>query len=162
MIKNHYHLPKLKSEKNGEPNSKKSATNSKRNSNNSLNREIKSIILPSQIRVPNEELTNIQKETVHLIANKLLGLGIIEYRYFLLILKEKLLKKSGVSLLKMSVNWSQVEKDANGMYPPINPNWFKQQEMMSKFGHLLGGLSGIGSAESSAESNEKKVEKPGI
>ena len=31
-----------------------------------------------------------------------------------------------------------------GNWPPANPNWFKQQEMMAKLGPMFGGFGGFG------------------
>ena len=34
-----------------------------------------------------------------------------------------------------------------GNWPPANPNWFKQQEMMAKLGPMLGGFGFGGGAQ---------------
>ena len=52
-------------------------------------------------------------------------------------------KTTGINPLKLNMDWPSVRMDDNGTWPPLNPNWFKQQELMSKVGPFIGGL-GIG------------------
>ena len=58
-------------------------------------------------------------------------------------MRERLQKTTGINPLKLNMDWPSVRMDDNGTWPPLNPNWFKQQELMSKVGPFIGGL-GIG------------------
>ena len=44
----------------------------------------------------------------------------------------------------MNLDWPSVKRDDTGSWPPANPNWFKQQEMMAQMGPMLGMLGGGG------------------
>ena len=46
-------------------------------------------------------------------------------------MKNKMLKTSGINPLKLNMDWPSIKQDAAGTWPPANPNWFKQQELMS-------------------------------
>ena len=35
------------------------------------------------------------------------------------------------------MDWPSIKMDSDGTWPPLNPNWFKQQELMSKVGPFL-------------------------
>jgi large subunit ribosomal protein L7/L12 len=107
------------------------------------------------------ELGDMQKKKVEMLADKLLDMNLFELRYFSVLCKEKIQKTSGINPLKMNLDWPSVKRDDTGSWPPANPNWFKQQEMMAKMGPMLGMLGGGGGgAPAAAPAEAKVVEKP--
>lgn len=62
------------------------------------------------------------------------------------IIQERLQKVTGINPLKLNMDWPSLKMDTDGTWPPMNPNWFKQQEFMSQLGPLMGSMGGGGSA----------------
>ena len=63
--------------------------------------------------------------------------------------------------MKLNMDWPSVKRDDTGSWPPANPNWFKQQEMMAKLGPMMGMMSGGGApAAQAAPAETKAAEKP--
>jgi len=99
-----------------------------------------------------------------MLADKLLDMNIFELRYFSIACKERIQKTSGINPMKMNLDWPSVKKDDTGSWPPANPNWFKQQEMMAKLGPMMGMMGGGGQAAAAApvaavEEKPKEEEK---
>ena len=104
------------------------------------------------------ELSEIQRKKVEMLADKLLDMNLYELRYFAVLTKEKIQKTSGVNPLKLNLDWPSVKRDDTGSWPPANPNWFKQQEMMAKMGPMLGMMGGAGGgAPAAAPAAEAKA-----
>jgi len=66
----------------------------------------------------------------------------------------------------MNLDWPSVKRDDTGSWPPANPNWFKQQEMMAKLGPMMGMMGGGaqaapagGAPAAAAEEKPKEEEK---
>lgn len=74
-----------------------------------------------------------------MIADKVLELNVLEMRYFSTIMKEKIVNSTGINPLKLNLDWPSFKQDSTGTWPPANPNWFKQQELMAKLTPFLGG-----------------------
>jgi large subunit ribosomal protein L7/L12 len=63
--------------------------------------------------------------------------------------------------MKLNLDWPSVKRDDTGSWPPANPNWFKQQEMMAKLGPMMGMMGGGGApAAQAAPVEAKAVEAP--
>ena len=63
--------------------------------------------------------------------------------------------------MKLNLDWPSVKRDDTGSWPPANPNWFKQQEMMAQLGPMMGMLGGGGApAAQAAPVETKAAEKP--
>ncbi len=62
------------------------------------------------------------------------------------IIQERLQKVTGINPLKLNMDWPSLKMDTDGTWPPMNPNWFKQQEFMSQLGPLMGSMGGGGAA----------------
>jgi large subunit ribosomal protein L7/L12 len=109
-----------------------------------------------------KELSEIQKRKVEMLADKLLDMNIFELRYFAVLTKEKIQKTSGINPLKLNLDWPSVKRDDTGSWPPANPNWFKQQEMMARLGPMMGMMGGGGGQAAQAAPAEapKAAEKP--
>ncbi len=94
-----------------------------------------------------------------MLADKLLDMNVFELRYFSLITKERLMRTSGINPMKLNLDWPSVKRDDTGSWPPANPNWFKQQEMMAKMGPMLGMMGGGGGGAAPAQSQAAAVEE---
>ena len=109
------------------------------------------------------ELSESQKAKCDMLADKCLDLNIFEMRYMAVAIKERIQRTSGINPLKLNMDWPSVKQDADGTWPPLNPNWFKQQELMSQLGPMMGamggGMGGGGGAPSQAATEEAKPEK---
>ena len=77
-----------------------------------------------------------------MLADKVAQLNLYEMRYFQARLTEQVAKATGLSPMKLNLDWPSVKKDATGSWPPANPNWFKQQELMSQLGPFMGMMGG--------------------
>ena len=97
-----------------------------------------------------------------MLADKLLDMNLFELRYFALLTKEKIQKTSGINPMKLNLDWPSVKRDDTGTWPPANPNWFKQQEMMARLGPMMGMMGGGGGAPAAqaAPVETKAAEKP--
>lgn len=67
-------------------------------------------------------------------------------RYFAAQIKEKVKKTTGINPLKLNMDWPSIKMDSDGTWPPLNPNWFKQQELAAQLGPFMGGFAGAGGA----------------
>ena len=108
------------------------------------------------------ELSDQQKAKVDMLADKCLDLNIFEMRYMAISIKERVQRTSGINPLKLNMDWPSIKMDADGTWPPLNPNWFKQQELMSQLGPMMGAMGGGmggGGAPAQAAATEEKVEK---
>mgnify|MGYP000055953205 CR=1 FL=1 len=106
-----------------------------------------------------------------MLADKVLDMNVFEMRYLALSMKQRMLKTSGINPLKMNMDWPSVKMDSAGTWPPANPNWFKQQDLMSSLGPFMGqmgmGMGGGGgggqqqaaAAEETPAAAEPEVEK---
>ena len=72
------------------------------------------------------ELGDLQKAKVDMLVDKVVDLNLFEMRYFVAKMEIKAAKSTGLSPMKMNLDWPSVKKDATGSWPPANPNWFKQ------------------------------------
>ena len=89
-------------------------------------------------------------------------------RYFSARLEERVAKSTGLSPMKMNLDWPSVKRDEAGTWPPANPNWFKQQELMASLGPFMGMMGGgapaAGGAAAPVEGGEadeaKEKEEP--
>ena len=61
-----------------------------------------------------------------MLADKVADLNLFEVRYFHYLLEEKVAKSTGLSPMKLNLDWPSLKQDASGTWPPANPNWFKQ------------------------------------
>ena len=77
-----------------------------------------------------------------MLCDKLLDMSLFEMRYLALKMKDRVQKTSGINPLKLNMDWPSVKQDSAGTWPPLNPNWFKQQELMSQLGPFMGSMGG--------------------
>ena len=107
-------------------------------------KEIADKVETEQALYLDSELSELQKKKVDLITDKLLDLNVFEMRYMALSMKQRIHKTSGINPLKLNMDWPSVKQDGLGTWPPANPNWFKQQDLMSSLGPFMGGMGGGG------------------
>jgi len=119
-----------------------------------------------QQQILHSELADSQRLKCEILADKLMDFNIYEMRYFSLALKRKIQAGTGINPLKLNMDWPSIKREGNGTWPPTNPNWFKQQEIMAKIGPFLGGGFGGGApgeaapqAGQKAAAAEPKVEE---
>jgi len=88
----------------------------------------------------------LQQKKCDMLADKMLDLNIFEMRYLAVSMKTRVQKTSGINPMKLNMDWPSIKQDAAGTWPPLNPNWFKQQELMSQLGPFMGqmGMGGGG------------------
>ena len=61
------------------------------------------------------------------------------------------------------MDWPSIKMDSTGTWPPLNPNWFKQQELMSQVGPFIAGMGfggGAAPAQGGAKAQETQAEAP--
>jgi len=104
------------------------------------------------------ELGELQRRKVEMLADKLLDMNIFELRYFSMVCKERVQKTSGINPMKLNLDWPSVKRDDTGSWPPANPNWFKQQEMMARLGPMMGMMGGGGAAQAAPAAPAAAVE----
>ena len=119
----------------------------------------------SQRAFLDEELDQFQKQQVDLIVSKVLRFNMFEMRYFASQIKDRVQRTSGMNPLKLNMDWPSVKMDSDGTWPPLNPNWFKQQELMAKVGPFIGGFAGGAAGGAPAQGQgatpaEAKKEEP--
>ena len=84
----------------------------------------------------------MQRKKCDMLCDKLLDMNMFEMRYLALRMKDRVQKTSGINPLKLNMDWPSVKQDSAGTWPPLNPNWFKQQELMSRLGPFMGQMGG--------------------
>ena len=89
-----------------------------------------------------KELSLLQRSKVDMLADKVIDLNVFEMRYLAASIKGRILKTSGINPLKLNMDWPSIKQDSTGSWPPANPNWFKQQELMSQLGPFMGQFGG--------------------
>ena len=77
------------------------------------------------------ELSELQKKKVDMLADKILDLNMFEQRYMHAMLAHRIQRSSGINMMKLNLDWPSLKQDGQGTWPPANPNWFRQQELMS-------------------------------
>ena len=61
--------------------------------------------------------------------------------------------------MKLNMDWPSVKQDGAGTWPPANPNWFKQQDLMSSLGPFMGmGMGGGGGGQAPAQAAPAEAE----
>jgi len=90
------------------------------------------------------ELSDLQKKKVEMLADRVLDMNLFEHRYFHACLTNRVQRVSGMNLMKLNLDWPSIKQDSAGTWPPANPNWFKQQELMSSLGPFMGQMGGFG------------------
>ena len=106
-----------------------------------------------------EELNDHQRRKVEFLADKVLELNVFESRYLAVHIRERVKKVTGINPLKLNMDWPSVRMDADGTWPPLNPNWFKQQELMSQIGPLMGNFGGGGAAQDGGDDEEDEEQE---
>ena len=71
-----------------------------------------------------------------MLADKMMQLNLFEMRYLHAYMSHKVQRTTGINPLKLNMDWPSIKKDDTGTWPPANPNWFKQQELMSSLGPM--------------------------
>ena len=79
-----------------------------------------------------------------MLCDKVLDLNLFEHRYFHAVIAQRIQRTSGINLMKLNLDWPSLKQDGAGTWPPANPNWFKQQELMSALGPFMGQMGGGG------------------
>lgn len=103
----------------------------------------------NQIKALEEELNSNEVAKVEFLADKILRLNMFEMRYLASIIKKRIKNTSGINPLKLNMDWPSIKQEADGTWPPLNPNWFKQQELMAKVGPFLNSMgAGVGGGQS--------------
>ena len=77
-----------------------------------------------------------------MLADKVLDMNVFEQRYFHAMLTMRIQRVTGMSPMKLNLDWPSLKQDGAGTWPPANPNWFKQQELMSSLGPFMGQMGG--------------------
>lgn len=118
-----------------------------------------------QNKMIENELDEYQRKKVDFIVDKILSLNIFEMRYLAGQVKTRVQRTTGMNPLKLNMDWPSIKMDSDGTWPPLNPNWFKQQELMAQVGPFMesmgmrSGGGGGGAAQASGEQEgEAKVE----
>lgn len=88
-----------------------------------------------------ENLDEYQKKKIEFLAEKITQLNIHEVRYLSVVVADNIKKTTGIPLMKLNMDWPSLRMDADGTWPPLNPNWFKQQELMAQIAPFVGGGS---------------------
>ena len=95
------------------------------------------------------DLSDLQKKKVDYLANSVTDMNMFELRYFHALIGMNAAKHSGMSAMKRNLDWPSMKQDGAGVWPPANPNWFKQQELMASLGPFMG-MGGGGGAPAAA------------
>ncbi|CDW85761.1 ribosomal protein l7 l12 c-terminal domain containing protein [Stylonychia lemnae] len=105
-------------------------------------------------------LSDLQKRKVEVLTDKLLDFNIFELRYFSEALKQRIQRTSGVNPMKLNLDWPSLKPDETGSWPPANPNWFKQQEMLAQLGPAMSqmGFGAVGGGGAASEAPAAKKE----
>ena len=73
-----------------------------------------------------KEMSSLQQAKVNMLADKLIDLSILETRLLHNMIRERVLRTSGLDPFKVNMDWPSIRQTAQGTWPPSNPNWAKQ------------------------------------
>lgn len=109
-------------------------------------KEIADKVEDEQAMYLEQELSELQRKKVDMITDKILDMNVFEMRYMALAMKQRMMRTSGINPLKLNMDWPSIKQDGAGTWPPANPNWFKQQDLISSLGPFMGqmGMGGGG------------------
>ena len=96
-----------------------------------------------------------------MLADKVVELNLFEMRYFSMLVSKKVAASTGLSPMKMNLDWPSLKQDEAGTWPPANPNWFKQQELMSSLGPFMGMMGGGGGGGGGAPAAAQQAQDAG-
>lgn len=116
----------------------------------------------NQIEHLSKELNTHQKRKVDFLADKFLELNVFEARYLTTVIQKRVANVTGINPMKLNMDWPSIKMDSDGTWPPLNPNWFKQQDLMSQLGPLMGSFGGggpVAAGDGDDEEEEEEVEK---
>ena len=60
-----------------------------------------------------------------MLADKIIELNMYELRYLSTAINQKVQRSTGLSPMKMNLDWPSLKQDDAGTWPPANPNWFR-------------------------------------
>ena len=103
-----------------------------------------------QMKALTEELDDESRRKVEFLIDKVLTLNLFEMRYFNANMKERVQRSTGMNPMKINMDWPSIKQMDDGTWPPLNPNWFKQQELMAKVGPFMAGMGMTGGAPAAA------------
>lgn len=104
-----------------------------------------------------EHLSEPSKRKCEFLADRILEFNAFEARYMSACVYENVKRNTGMNPFKLNMDWSSIKVDVDGTYPPLNPNWFKQQELMSQIGPLMGTFGGgDGAVQEGGEEEEEQ------
>ena len=66
------------------------------------------------------ELSDLQKKKVDMITDRLLDLNVMENRYLSASINQRIMRTSGINLLKLNLDWPSIKQDGAGTWPPAN------------------------------------------
>lgn len=89
-----------------------------------------------------EELSGHQMKRVEFVADKFASLSAFEQRYLAALIQKRVARVAGINPLKLNMDWPSVKMDSDGTWPPLNPDWFKQQDIAAHMGSIMGGAGG--------------------
>ena len=89
-------------------------------------KEIADKVEAEQMIYLEQELGDLQKQKVNMLADKVLDLNIFELRYFHASMSLRMKRTMGINPMKINMDWPSVQQEADGTWPPANPNWFRQ------------------------------------
>ena len=101
---------------------------------------------------------NTLENKVDFLVDKAIKLNIFEMRYFSASMKERIQKTTGMNPLKLNMDWPSIKQEADGTWPPLNPNWFKQQELMAKVGPFMESMGMTSSASQQTQGDTEGQE----
>ena len=61
--------------------------------------------------------------------------------------------------MKLNLDWPSLKQDGAGTWPPANPNWFKQQDLMASLGPFMGSMGGGGGGAAAPQQSEEEAPK---
>ena len=64
------------------------------------------------------------------------------------------MRTSGINPMKLNLDWPSLKQDGAGTWPPANPNWFKQQDLMASLGPFMGSMGGGGGGGGAPQQQE--------
>jgi large subunit ribosomal protein L7/L12 len=112
-----------------------------------------------QIQALHDELDENSRNKVDFLVEKVLTLNLFEMRYFAEAMKTRVQKTTGLSPMKLNMDWPSVKQDADGSWPPLNPNWFKQQDLMSQVGPFMSSMGMTGGAPGGGQQADAGAEE---
>jgi ribosomal protein L7/L12 len=111
-----------------------------------------------QFKALTEELTEEARAKIDFVVDKLMELNILELKHLSVNLDTRYRKSVGISPITLNTEWPDIKMIAEGTWPPLNPNWYKDKQIMEKLSPFIGAAGPVAHGQQAVKETPKEPE----